>query len=699
MKRLHQVFDHDKMDNTSVHWRMLKHHVLKTTGMEPFAQVEDIGQSGFRYLASDSRSDRFEILEGDAPYSVSAEWLDDAATYLPEGGGPVEIDVAAFMLDPKPELGVLIGGMGSGKSTTVRQIARWLKPTLRAHCLNCDQVTHDPQKPRSATELLVKFLDPLVSSLVDVDEEFGPCWDWAFALYGQEDATQQHSALTALQPAVTELKREYAGEWRRSDPDAVTFRRRELRSKVCVTYEDTLNYYALLIDFHLTVRCGRVRNSICIVLDNIDPFPPRLQRELLLRSSELQKNANCKVILAMRPLTYSLTKEQRGQRVVKVIQHIGPSALSLIEDRVQRLIVLPSYSALRLRAIGKHGERELLERDFKDWVRQVIEDIKASRAPGGPRSNYTSAQEFIEGLCNNSLRSALLVAEKIFGSPNLPMVLPDEPLGEVPHMTILKNHEIIRAVLLGKHAHFVSDINRVTDNIFDLGDATTALSLTCKYRILRELAYTPGRGILPLLEVRKRLARFDYDDETIKEGVNGIISQIKRLAWSDMVTSYDLLDEAPHSRLSISRAGRFYVDHAIYSLEYVQEVHVDVLLPEQMCAKYSHGGFSDRVNSVYNFIRHLHDVDHREVLAAMSKEGGAQAYFNCYGTQPFSSEVGRSLQRQVTNIGNSMLRRMRPDDSRYAATRTAVERWSTLDNLLAREDEAIVMSLEKLRAL
>jgi hypothetical protein len=50
----------------------------------------------------------------------------------------------------------------------------------------------------------------------------------------------------------------------------------------------------------------------------------------------------------------------------------------------------------------------------------------------------------------------------------------------------------------------------------------------------------------------------------------------------------------------------------------------------------------------------------------------------------------------VTNIGNSILRRMRPDDSRHAPTKAAVEQWSTLDNLLAREDEEIVGALERL---
>lgn len=695
MKRLHQVFQHDASDGASVHWQMLKEQVKKKMGLEPFAQVDTPKDPGFCYLNSIQRMDRFEILEGEAPYTVTTEWAADAVSHLPKGAGPIEIDVAGFMLDPRLDLGVLIGGMGCGKSTTLRQMIDWLKPTIRVQYINCDKAAVDLHHPPPAMELLVTALSPLALNLVNTEAEFGPCWDWALEQYGMLDASDEHSSVNVLEPAVEALTREYGAQWQRNDDQAVEFRRKHLHQQVCTSVERKFQYIAMRLDYYLTVIRHDERHRLCIVLDNIDPLPPLLQRELLLCASRLQLNARCKLILSMRPLTYSLTYEQRANRTVKVLQHIGPPALALIEDRVKRLIEAPDIPGLKLRVQAEDSvERDLTQQDFKAWVRQVFEDIRASRTPGGSRSQEPSAFEFIEGLCNNSLRSALLVAEKIFGSRNLPMVLPDDPPSDGTHTTILKNHEIVRAVLLGRHPHFVSELTRVTDNIFDLGDATVCHSPTCKYRILRELASAPGRGILMLDELLERLNRFGYDERTLLEAVNGVISQVKRLAWSDMAVAYQTLHEPPHSRLSISRAGRFYVDHAIFSLEYVQEVHVDVLLPEHVAGSaYNHRGFSDRINSLYRFMRYLHEVDRHEVQLALADVGSRRRYFDTYGATLFTCEMARALARQITKIGASILRRRTDEKSRYVIE-GALARWETFDRVLATEDQAIIDLLQ-----
>lgn len=692
MQRLHQLFVHENVESVSVHWRKLKEYVLEATGLEPFAQVDDIQAPGFRYLHSSQRSDRFEILEGDAPYMAQVEWVSNVAAQLPPNAGPVEIDVASFLVDSRPDLGILIGGMGSGKSTTLRQVSAWLKKHVEARQLNCDKTAYDPAHPASANELLVRFLNPLASRLIDPEEEFSRFWDWALEQYDAQDENDQHNAVTVLEPAVQALRIKYGTQWRCNDADAVAYRRKELCLQVCANTEAKLDYIALRLDYYLTVICHGRRNRVCVILDNIDPLPPRLQRELLLAASRLQLNARCKVILAMRPLTYSLTHEQGATRTVKVIQHIGPSAIALIEDRVVRLIQDSQCPGLRLKIlVDGNIERELTEQDFKAWVRQVIADIKSSRP--AHRTADPSASDFIEGLCNNSLRSALLVAEKIFGSSNLPMVLPDE----ASPTTVLKNHEIIRAILLGRHSHFVSEINRVTDNIFDLGDAACSFSVTCKYRLLKELANTPGRGILLLDDLVGRMRKFGYDDMTIVEGVNAIISQIKRLAWSDMVVSYRTVDQPPGSRLSISRAGRFYIEHAIRSLEYVQEVHVDVLLPNDVSgSSYNHRSFIERVSSLCRFVRYVHEVDSREVKRVMADQDAKQRYYDTYGAALFSTEMVNALAQQVSNIANSMIRRAASKERAFELTQ-GHEQWVSLQAAIQHEDAPLIEDLQRLR--
>ena len=587
----------------------------------------------------------------------------------------------------------------SGKSTTLRQTATSLKNHVAIRYVNCDRKALDPNNPPSASELLVKFLSPLATRLLEPDEEFTSCWNWGLERYGNGGQDDGDNTSMVLQRAVEELRLKYKADWKKCDVEATAFRIENLHALVCESTDDRLDYLAFKLDYYLCNKCAGDRSRLCIILDNIDPLPPKLQRELLLRVSQFQLNARCKILLAMRPLTYSLTHQQRANRTIKVLQHIGPPALTLIEDRIKRLILDCDHPRLSIRMLadGKTSQ-ELKQDDFKAWVRQVIQDIRASRASGGhrgQRAQEPSALEFIEGLCNNSLRSALLVAEKIFASPNLPMVVPEDA-HEVDrtHTTILKNHEIIRAILLGRQTHYASDINRVTDNIFDFGDAATCYSATCKFRILKELSSAPGRGILLLSDIRKRLKAFGFDDQVILEAINGVISQVKRLAWSDMVVVYHELDAPPGSRISISRAGRFYVDKAIYSLEYVQEVHVDVLLPEDLVPhSYVHRNFAERAGSLYSFLRHLHDMDTKEVQTALLDPESSRRYRDTYGATLFSSDMAIALGRQVLNVGNSILRKLRVDDRLHQPTTEALNKWRSLPDLLASMDKPLLETL------
>jgi|GEM_PF-2074371 len=682
MQRLHEQFVHEPTYEPSSHWQMVRARVLRDTNLEPFSQVDRLNEPFFRYLPSHKRSRRFEILDGEAPYSVSTDWEPDVVARLPPGVGPVEIDLAGFLMDRRTDLGVLIGGMGSGKSTSLRQVAAWLRDEVRVCYINFDRVTLDLTHPPSAAEILVNALSPLLSQLVPSNVELGECWNWAIAQYLSEDPDRIHPVMRVI---VQGLQAEHDDDWSRDDAQTRVTRRR-LRTEL-KDMNALLGYLAMRLDYHLTVACGNQRHRLCIVLDNADPLPPQLQRDLLTATAPLQLSANCKVLIAMRPLTYSLTHGQRANRTVKVMQHLGPPALDLIEDRVKRLIEDRDCPDLRLSIRLPNGDERVLEQeDVKAWARQILSDIRHASSSRGNRHAGPNASEFLEGLCNNSLRSALLVAEKIFGSPTLPMVIPPEQQGpDGAPGALLKSHSIIRAILLARHSHFESDVNRVTDNLFDLGDATHCVSPTCKFRMLKELERAPGRGILPLEELLRRMRRFGYDDHTLLVALNGIIDQVKRMAWSDQVAVYKSLDSPPHSRICISRSGRFYVAHATQSLEYVQEVHVDVLLPgELVIARYNHRSFTERIRSVYRFVRYLHDVDRREVLAALTDPECRTLYVRTYGRGLFTTAMADALASQVVRITQSMLRRAaHPGRGRTDDTRELESTLSDWDALVA----------------
>lgn len=701
MKRVNDRAREERGRGCSPPWLMLKHEVKKSAGIDPFDQITDICHPAFRYLNSTSSSQRFEILEGDEPYTATTEWINSASRTLPPGAGPVEVEVATFMTSPSPELGVLVGGMGSGKSTTLRQVAEWVKDKVAVHHINCNNISIDDRSPPPADELLFDVLSPLTFRLLGPDEEIIRCWDWAFDRYCNQDSGDRYSATAVFGPAVGELRVRFGEAWARNDAEGLELRRQGLMRILNGSFSNKLKYLAVKLDYYLSSVCANRRSDVCVVLDNIDPFPPILQRELLLMASGLQQNAQCKVLLAMRPMTYSLTHGQAATRVVKVLQHIGPAPLDLIKDRLTRLVVDINLDDLQIPVRPElRPERIMTQTDFKGWVQQVVSDLEHSRPPRGFRSCAPSARAFVDGLCNNSLRTALMVAEKIFGSHKLTMVIPDEGV-EHAHSTRLQSHEIIRAVLISQQSCFIGVDARITDNLFDLGDAFSAISPTCKLRLLKELAEAPGRGILELDDLVARLRPFGYSDAVIVRSVNAIISQVKRMAWSDKVVRYDSLLEPAGTRLSISRAGRFYVKEAIFSLEYVQEVHVDVLMPNQdVVRNYRHDDIVERFDSLYRFVRYLHDVDSKEVRSVLARNAGRR-YVETYGTSLISLEIVDEVADQVGAVGRATLNnwqtRRRGADARMYALEKTLSRWASLGAVLRHEDLAIIAALQEFK--
>ena len=699
MKRINERARDEKCLGCSPPWLALKQEVSQSAGIEPFQQITDIRHPAFRYLNSTHNSQRFEILEGDEPYTATSEWVNNAARTLPPGAGPVEVELATFMTSPLPELGILVGGMGSGKSTTLRQLAEWVKGRVAVHHINCNNISIDDRSPPSADELLFDVLSPLTFRLLGPDEEIIRCWDWAFDRYCNQDAGDRYSATVVFGPAVAELRVRYGEAWARNDVEGLALRRQELTKILSGSFSNKLKYLAVKLDYYLSTVCENRRSDVCVVLDNIDPFPPLLQRELLLMASGVQQNAQCKVLLAMRPLTYSLTHGQAATRVVKVMQHIGPAPLDLIKDRLGRLVVAANLEDLKFPVRPEvRAERTLTQADFKGWVQQVISDLEHSRPPGSTRSCAPSARTFVDGLCNNSLRTTLMVAEKIFGSHKLSMIIPDEAADHA-HSTRLQSHDIIRAVLRSQQSCFIGLDSRVTDNLFDLGDTYAATSPTCKLRLLKELAEAPGRGILELDDLVARLRPFGYPDGVILRSVNAIISQVKRMAWSDKVDRYDSLVEPAGTRLSISRAGRFYVKEAIFSLEYVQEVHVDVLMPNQDVVRdYRHDDVVERFDSLYRFVRYLHDVDRKEVQSVLA-ENASRRYVETYGASLISLAIVDAVADQVRAVGRANLHnwqtRRRGANGRAYALEKTLSRWASLGAVLRHEDMAIIAALEK----
>lgn len=680
------AFSNDEECSAPV-WTEVEDAVVAQFKIRPFGAIKELNHPHFKYVQSSKRKDRFDILAHHMRFTSTVEIVEPKDE--PEKIGPIEADVLRFMSLTYPHLGVLVGGMGGGKSTTVKYLLSQHLPTVTA--VYCDL---DPnpkiavESPEWAARLLSQYLAPAVEALTKPSEEFKNAWTWGMS----NNDNNSHHAKGVLAAASTRLRRELEDNWQAETPEAIAIRKL-CHAEIHQDSQEYLTYLAFLIDYHLSVHCSDDRGQFILVLDNIDPLPPKLQYELLRCASRLQESAQCKVLVAMRPMTYSRNL-QAANRTADFIEHLGPDALDLIAMRVESLVLKADLSPIKVKMKDESGaDIEVGEKEIKHWIKEVVKT--ASKAAAGHSSEH-GARDFIEGVCNNSLRSALVLAPQLFTSSVVPFVLPPDSASKREHQSQIRGHELVRAVMTGRGRCFRSSNTPVVDNVFDLGKSASQVSPLCKIRLLKCLD-SSGTGVHEIEQLRDHVSIFGIQDQAILEGVNSIISQGKRLAWSDTVVEYDSFAMAPGSKIKIAEAGRFYVRKAIFNLEYVQEAHIDSPIPPSALLRgYQSNRFADRVTSLRFFVRHLHDVDTREVLRVLAMRR-AREYVPVYGCELISSSITSLLGLQIQAVGQSILSG-KLGTRLVSEVENALLAWKDLDNLLLHEDRDIVAKLKEVHA-
>ena len=502
---------------------------------------------------------------------------------------------------------------------------------------------------------------------------------------------RSHHAKGVLSSAITRLRRELEDSWIAETPEAIAIRK-QCHQDIHRDPQEYLTYLAFLIDYHLSVHCSDDRSEFILVLDNIDPLPPKLQYELLRCASRLQESAQCKVLVAMRPMTYS-RNFQAANRTAEFIEHLGPDAVDLIVVRLETLVLNADLSSIKVKLPDETGATiEVGEQEIKHWIREVIRTV--SRAAGG-HSSEQGARDFIEGVCNNSLRSALVLAPQLFTSASV-SIFPSDSKTRREGQPQIRGHELVRAIMTGRRGCFKCIDSPVVDSVFDLGRNASQVNLLCKVRLLKYLEAS-GTSTLYVEQLRDHLSIFGISDQATLEGINSIITQTKRLAWSDSVVEYDSFAESPGSKIKLSDAGRFYVRKAIFNLEYVQEAHIDAPLPSAIVLRgYQSSRFWDRITSLRLFLRHLHDIDMREVLRVLAARRGHE-YVQVYGSELITSSMTSKLAIQVQTVGQAVL--SGKAGQRYAShIEDALLAWRDLDNLLLHEDKEVNAKLSEIHA-
>src|SRR5258708_6541038 len=649
-------------------WEAIETRVAQQRGVKSF---DDLSSSEFvprDYQPSPAIKSRYDLVDGHSRYKRDL----DTTGVSPRSDiplGPVELDLISFAESRNPMFLVLLGGMGSGKSTTIKHLCNtfWQKHKVIVCDLDSDihlrDNSYNEPPENTVVKALIRYLSPKFNDLIPPEEELTKMWTWARC-----NDTNTHPAKNILSDAQDRLRSKLGNAWR-DESQAAMMIRAEAISFLQQNPHDNLVYQALRVDYYLSWRCGGDRSQVLLVLDNADPLPPRTQYHIFTYALRFQVASQCKMLVSLRPLTYS-SNLQGANRLIEVIEHVGPSVIDVIRQRIEQKVLPCDLSNLSVNVTDDgRSYRSIQDAEAKRWAEEVVRTISETK-PVGLKGD-PNARAFIEGICGHSIRSALIVAPKIFGSPVAPPLSPGEPGGQRQRV---RDHDVIRAIVDGWHGYFYSDGKRVTDNIFDLG-SNDSRSCTSKIRLLKKLRASHNR-VVSVGEMRQHLSYFGYQDKVVVDTINSVMMQSKRLEWSDYVAFYESLDGCQNHRLQLSSAGEYYIENAMFNLEYVQGVHVDVLLPREETLQHDPRKFADRLRSLELFIRFLHQQDVEEVKRMLRNP--QEDYVDVYGLALFSVEIVAALARQVKNTASSLLRSGKTGKERREDISTTVDRWESI---------------------
>jgi hypothetical protein len=430
------------------------------------------------------------------------DWRTGVLNKRPEGA--YEHDLAEFLLtDPagisKQGLDalVIIGGIGTGKSTTLREMIRKITTESRvcsaASTPNgkcCDtpiiidfnivdiigesgrrKVDKDTAKAQLADfwNIAAARLEQIIGGALSFADEVA-FWAWALEHTGiREHSRAVHRWLNENEHQIRALikKKPYSG-W---SLDNIAQHLERQRVELMHTPDRDLLWYRIyqliyILDLKRSFRC-RCRY---IFLDNVDQLEPEVQRDVVDFVILLSDVLHARALLAIRPLTWA--RSVHAHMIVRTQNHMSPAIRKVLLERLNRL--------------ARSGSAP---KDMIPYLRTLIYKFTA------PNSLWGDLFEATSGL---SVRFAIRNFLNFMQSPLLPPLSEHaDPLGKP------KASEIARAFFFGEGENILHDN---LENLYALGTDMRREYRLIKARILDYLIRVCDDGATELEQLENTMA-------------------------------------------------------------------------------------------------------------------------------------------------------------------------------------------------
>lgn len=512
----------------------------------------------------------------------------------------------------KDDLMILIGGIGTGKSTTLRISYDKIFSESRK-CSNsknkdfiCDKRpilikfdfndleggdANDCEDNDNDDEKLWNFISACINGSLkyhlSVEEEVGYFWKWCLEqsrLLGNSihlnkffsehdkyiDAFCKKDFFISEDETLNYLIRQRGNFFRESCSEAIAW------------YRVFSLAYALNNKKFIDENC----NCLHLLFDNADHLTPTLQKKAVKFAILLTSILCARTIISIRPLTWE--KSVHGHILYQEELHYSPGVCEVIAKRIDACIS---------RKTGDLNELQI----------KSLEKLKEHFIGRDPheRIHHTFLSQLIESTSGISVRFALRNLCNMLASP----IILRQPLGD-RFLKDIKVSEITRAL-------FFSDLDKINidafDNIYIVQGTLRDDQILIKPRILYFINYHQNSSTIA--ELFKFTEKFFYNENDVINAINSLLRTTRPLLWCE--NGYKINDTNSKGRIILTPIGYKYYE-SLYGELYYDEV----------CLA-QNTNHSVRLEDIYDFHKRLTNQDIKEIKKCID-EFGSLTYHGFY---------------------------------------------------------------------
>jgi hypothetical protein len=584
-----------------------------------------------------------------------------------------------------PVLQVMYGGLGTGKSRAIQFCTRQLGGIAHANGRFPHEIQFDfntlpivslssDQSQAMRIDIMFTIADRLATVLADLihpEEELTKVWDAIF-----EGVRSRHLPHTqAFDFIYSRASQDGALRHNLAIPQATIIDIRRRIRQECVAIPERYFAYVAVLARHVNQSMyNDCPLGMFIVVDNIDPLPSLPQSIIIDTFARFLQLSHVPTLITARHGTM-VQRFDFGQLLHDSFEHKGPHPLDVVKARIDDILKDPSSPLRQL-----PSEQAAQAQRGIHYIRGILESSRVFVSLFG-------------ALAGESVRKGLVLSQYLFNNNVYDICAKTEP-GRSPNITI---SDACRAILVGLNDRYRWSQTSPIDNLFRCyTENPDAASPLIKTRCLLYLRQRQGEAYIN--DLVGALSPFGYDYGHIGAALSDMMLENKALIYSNHRIAYNAQEMAAHgqARLYLSARGREYLDHVITSLQYVEEVMLDVKVEDEDLGVSPNAKrpiwrierLEQRIDLATKFVSYLADVDLRE-MEAYCGSYDYQRYVKDFDldlplTKMMLTAVAQSIQAIAGSIGST-------DDTRELRNRLmgAAERCRERENVVIYKARAL----------